>query len=203
MLGRSKSLFTIALGVACWQAMVFYSHALSAQVTGGMLTTQYAQCPGVSSAVVHPLQLGSFRLRTGDSGWIYLDGRGDVYASAAVSTNPAFPASNGVIRIRGPQHHRVHIELAIVPWRLPNEPQQGTEMADIFTVHSLQVFSRDNTIVEHMMNNEYVVVLPAAQDAAYSEVELFLGLEAHVTVMSSPQQIATSVQLRCLGIENQ
>lgn len=203
MLARSKPLFTIVLGILCWQAMVFYSHALFAQVTGDMLATQYALCPGVSSAVVHPLQLGSFRLRTGDSGWIYLDGRGALYASAAVSTNPAFPASNGVIRIRGPQHHRVHIELSIVPWRLQNEPQQGTELADIFTVHSLQVFSRDNTIVEHMMNNEYVVVLPAAQDAAYSEVELFLGLEAHVTVMSSPQQIATSVQLRCLGIENQ
>lgn len=203
MLARSKQLFTPALSVACWLSIVLYSHALFAQVTTGMLATQYAQCPGVSSAVVHPLQLGSFRLRTGDSGWVYLDGRGALYASAAVSTNPAFPASNGVIRIRGPQQHRVHIELAIVPWRLHNEPQQGTEMADIFTVHSLQVFSRDNTIVEHLINNEYVVVLPAAQDAEYSEVELFLGLEAHVKVMSSPQQIATSVQLRCLGIENQ
>ncbi|MFU8785513.1 hypothetical protein [Aliidiomarina sp.] len=182
--------------------IVLCGQALGAQTTASTVSIQHALCPGVSSTVVHPLQLGSLRLRSGDNGWIYLDGSGELYSSANVSKNPAFPPSNGVIRIRGPQQQRVHIDLALLPWRMQNEPQQAAAMAEIFTVRSLQVFGRGNTVVEHVMNNEYVVVLPVAEDAEYSEVELLLGLEAHVSMKNGPQQITTSVQLRCLGIEH-
>lgn len=204
MFGCGMHVFVRMLGmlVLLLLLVMLYGQAAGAQTTSPTITTQHALCPGVSSAVVHPLQLGSLRLRSGDSGWIYLDGSGELYSSANVSKNPAFPPSNGVIRIRGPQQQRVHIDLALVPWRMQNEPQQAAAMAEIFTVHSLQVFGRGNTVVEHVMNNEYVVVLPVAEDAEYSEVELLLGLEAHVSMKNGPQQITTSVQLRCLGIEH-
>lgn len=202
-LAVSKQRFKIAMSAACWLILVLCSKAVLAEGTMSTLATQHELCPGVSSVVVHPLQIGVLRLRSGDSGWIYLDGSGELYSSANVSKNPAFPPSNGVIRIRGPQQQRVHIDLALVPWRVQNEPQQAAAMAEIFTVHSLQVFGRGNTVVEHVMNNEYVVVLPVAKDAEYSEVELLLGLEAQVKVISSAQQITTAVQLQCLGVEYQ
>lgn len=199
----SKQRFKITMSTACGLFLVLCSKVVLAEVTMSTLATQHELCPGVSSVVAHPLQIGALRLRSGDSGWIYLDGDGELYASANVSKNLAFPASNGVIRIRGPQQQRVHIDLALVPWRMQNEPQQPAAMAEIFTVHSVQVFGRGNTVVEHVMNNEYVVVLPVAEHAEYSEVELLLGLEAQVSMRNGPQQITTSVQLQCLGVEYQ
>lgn len=140
------------------------------------------------------MQLGTLQLRSGDTGWVYLDGTGELFVSSGISKNPTLPASNGLIRLRGPAQHRIHLELAHATGNLSSDKDQFLQ------VNSIQLFANHTIEVQHVVNNHYEVVLPAALDSDAVEIELRLGLEAQVWATSVPQKLTTTVQLRCLGV---
>ncbi|WP_404400539.1 hypothetical protein LG288_11105 [Idiomarina seosinensis] len=151
-------------------------------------------CPEITTEVVHPMQLGSLQLRSGDTGWVYLDGAGELFVSSNISKNPTFPASNGLIRLRGPAQHRIHLELAYATDNLSAENDKFLQ------VNSIRLFASQTTEVRHVVNDQYEVVLPASPNSDAIEIELQLGLEAQVRTTNVPQKLTTSVQLRCLSV---
>ena len=173
------------------------------------LAMKHPLCPEVSTEIVYTMQLGSLRLRNGEIGWLYLDGVGELYASPNVSTSSASPASNGLIRLRGPEQHRVHIELELIPTNDTNNRRKLSENyknidsendAHLLTINTIRLFARGISEVRHIVNNEYEVSLPKSRKTDYVETDLIVGLEAQVKASSLPMQISSSIRLRCLGV---
>lgn len=158
------------------------------------LPVEHPLCHDITTEVVYPMQLGALQLRSGDSGWVYLDGAGELLVSSSISKNPTFPASNGLIRLRGPAQHRIQLDLAHVA------DNTGSHGDDSLQVNSIRLFANHTIEVRHIVNNQYEVVLPTALNSDAVEIELRVGLEAQVKATAVPQQLTTSVQLRCLSV---
>lgn len=185
--------------------VLLFSGATMAQT----LAMKHPLCPGVSTEIVYPMQLGSLRLRNGEIGWLYLDGVGELYASPNVSKSSSSPASNGVIRLRGPEQHRVHIELELITANDTNNTQilpenykniDSENDAHLLSINTIRLFARGAPEVRHIVNNEYEVLLPKSREMGYVETDLIVGLEAQVKASSLPMKISSSIRLRCLGV---
>jgi hypothetical protein len=151
-------------------------------------------CPQVQATMLAPIHLGGIKLRQGATGWLYLDGNGEMLASTSISQVREQPASAGVIELSAPDGALVHLQL--MERAAPEQLQQREHL----TINSLHLFGNSTAQVQQIRLNEFVVQMPIANEPTQVQVRLMIGLEAAVGPIVRPEQHEIRIQVQCVEV---
>lgn len=162
-------------------------------------------CQDVFISSVHPLDLGVMRMRTGDTGWVFIDGSGFATVSDFVSHAANQPISAGMIRVRAPEKSMLTLSLVLI------DPDYDRLGAKAFDIKSLHIYGDNNVKILQIYPGTFEVTLPeslsrpsARLDTPNLEVstDLQIGVEARLTGVSKRIDTNYSIAVSCLAIDN-
>jgi hypothetical protein len=165
-----------------------------------------SECEGVFISAIHPVDMGVLRMKTGDAGWVFIDGSGASSVSSLVSQAANSPVSAGMIRVRAPQQSTLTISLALID----DDSVKLTTKA--LQVDSLHMYGGNNINIQQVQPGIYEVALPASlsklqlaepdkQDREVS-IDLHIGVEARLSGVAQRVDTNFQIAVRCLAIEH-